>query len=152
MQPGFIRFAVVRNPVGRFTSAYKYHCHMSDVNTDKVFLRSLILNEKLGENINNFVQGVIDSGFDLQNDMWFRRQVYWLRASKPQVILRLENLEADLNIVKSYAPRHFKGLMPKNVSKGREKSDLANIKLNTKSLDFIHKFYERDFFYLAYDK
>lgn len=150
MSPPFVRFAVVRNPVERFKSAYKYHCHMSSVNTDKIFSRDLIVREKLDRNINHFVQAIIDEELDLQDDLWFRRQVFWLRSSKPQIILRFENLKTDLDIVKACAPKYFTGLKPKNVSKGREKSDQADTELNPESLSFIENFYAPDFFYLSY--
>jgi len=147
----YVRFAVVRNPVNRFFSAYKYQCHMKKINTDKVPLRKMIIEKGLDRNINEFVDRIIENRFDLQSDMWFRRQVFWLRSSSPQILLRFENLKEDINIVRALAPQYFKGLEAINTSRGRDKSDNSDFILNRNSLSYIENFYERDFFYLSYD-
>lgn len=152
MRPPFIRFAVIRDPVQRFVSAYKYQCHMQRTNFEKVPVRQLIADEKLGEDINTFVECIQDKGFDLQSDMWFRRQIHWLRRAKPQITLRLENLESDLEIVRQIVPEHFRGLQSVNASEGRPRSDKANVKMSERSLKFVSTFYEKDFFYLSYPK
>jgi hypothetical protein len=150
MSPPFIRFCVVRDPVSRFISAYKYHCHMQHINTERVAVRSLIRHSGLDEDVNKFTRHVIASGINLQNDLWFRRQVFWLRATKPHIILRHENLEDDLEIISRLIPQHFVGLRSVNASKGRPRSDMATADLNAESQNFVKTFYEKDFFYLSY--
>lgn len=150
MTSDFIRFAVVRDPLQRFISAYKYQCHMKHVNTDKVPLRAMINDKKLDQDINSFVEVILHTGFDLQHDMWFRRQMVWLRSARPQVLLRFEHLAADIEILKSLVPEHFLGLNVVNAAKGRARSEKANIELDQRSLEFVRRFYERDFFFLSY--
>jgi hypothetical protein len=150
MKPPFLRFCVIRNPVSRFISAYKYHCHMQNINTDLVQARALILNERLGDDINKFVSFVVKEGIDLQKDLWFKRQVGWLRTARPQIILRFESLKTDIEIIHRLVPQHFTGLKPVNSSAGRPKSCRTVTVLNNKSLEFIKSFYEKDFFYLSY--
>ena len=146
----FIRFLVIRDPIARFISAYKYQCHMQYKNYEKVKIRASITKYGLDKDINEFIDFIQKSKIKLRSILWFKPQMSFINIGKPQIILRHENLENDLQIIRRIIPEHYQGLSPVNVSKGREKSDRANCLLNQKSLKFIHKEYKNDFFFLGY--
>ena len=73
-------------------------------NTEPIQVRALICSENLDRDINQFARRVVEEGINLQKDFWFRCQVYWLRKLKPQIILRYESLETDLEIISGLVP------------------------------------------------
>ena len=146
----FIRFCVIRHPINRFISAYKYQCHMQFNQPEKVKIRALITKNSLDKDINEFVKYIEQAEIKLSSILWFRPQMEFINFSRPQIILRHENLENDLQIVRRIIPEHYVGLSPVNVSKGRNRSDSANCLINQKSLEFLQKEYENDFLLLGY--
>lgn len=100
LNDGFIRFCCVRHPVERFVSAYKYHLHMLSTNPDKP-IRKMIADNGLRVCINEFVRYVIGAGIDINRDLHFRRQIWWIANARPQIIMRHESLASDLNIIKN---------------------------------------------------
>jgi hypothetical protein len=149
--PGWIRFSVVRDPVDRFVSAYRYHLRMIEAGevNDKP-IRLMIAEHGLGGDVNAFVAHLRRTGFDLQRDLHLRKQTSFLRLAKPQITLRHETLDHDIRIVAAFAPDRFEGLARVNVSGPACAARGPVLELDAASLEFLDSFYAMDFRMLGY--
>ncbi len=149
LEDRFVRFCVVRHPIERFVSAYRYHLHMLGVRGE-VKIRMVIAEHRLDNDINAFIAYLRETGYDLQSDLHFRRQLYFLRHTHPQIVLRQENLANDMRIIAAMAPDRYVGLPRVNVSAERARSNAAALDLTQESLSFLRRFYAPDFSALGY--
>ena len=148
----FIRFCVVRNPFTRFISGYKYQCYRQHKNTDKIRTRKIIRDNKLDSDINEFIDFLIDSEFDIRRELWFRPQIRFIRATKPHILLRQENLESEIQIIRRLIPEYYVGLSRVNSSSDRPEQSSITSRLSPKSIEFIKSTYINDFRFLGYSE
>ncbi len=149
LEPQFVRFCVVRNPIDRFISAYKYHVFMTEKNPNKEIRRTM-LQYGLTEDINDFLDHVQESGAPLLDDLHFRRQIWFIRKSAPKIILRFENLETDFEIMQTLVPQHAKPLARKNSSRDRDGPAPASTIPSPANLKYLKTHYARDLDFLGY--
>ena len=142
MSDEFIRFTVLRNPISRFVSAYKYSLsmlHMFRGNT----VREDIVHHGLGNDINEFLGFYSNNLERLVSNIHFVPQWYYYTKTKPNIMLRQETLTTDMNIVARLVPQHFVGLTEKNKSPS---SSHVNTELSDQSLATVRQVYRNDFF------
>ena len=142
MSDEFIRFTVLRNPIARFVSAYKYSLSMLHKFRGNT-VREDILNHGLGTDINGFLSFYDNNLERLVSNMHFIPQWYYYTQTKPSIMLRQETLTTDMNIVARLVPQHFVGLTRKNTSPS---SSTVNTALSEKALATVKKIYRNDFF------
>ena len=138
----YVRFCVVRDPVERFVSSYRYAVQMFErqPSPSKRFLRE----KGLDRDINALIDHARDTGLNLTGlGTHFRRQVSFVRPARPQIVLRHENLERDLVIVRALAPDAWKGLTRRNASDDRPGGP-ANFELTERSRRFVRDLYKPD--------
>lgn len=85
-----------------------------------------------------------------------KRQFYYCRVGQPQIILRQERLEQDIQIVAQLAPKQFKGLGRTNSASDHDRasvraSDLVT-NLTPKSRKHFNNYYGVDFIALGYSQ
>ena len=97
---GYIRFTVVRDPVARFRSAYRYSIRMAASHPDK--LRSTIVSQGLGHDINDFVEWTARHPKQVLGHLHFARQCLWIAGAKPQIILHFERLQTEIQIIRPF--------------------------------------------------
>jgi hypothetical protein len=149
--PDYVRFCVVREPMQRFVSAYKYALHMLAGGRFRNPIRDLVEARNLGSDINAFVRAFSDDDSMLQSDVHFRPQIWWLRRARPQIILRLETIEADIAIIDRLLGRPQQAFPRVNEMKDAAFADV-NVTLDEASLAFCRAFYREDFIALGYRK
>lgn len=131
-------FAIVRNPISRFISAYN--------------MQTLVENKiDKNKNINEFIES------DLQNqrfdhkffDNHFLEQTKFLMPNVSYEIFKLEN---GLGRVQSYIDSQFYGSSSKlNIGhENKAKNSLPEIFPTKKSIDILRDFYKKDFEKLQY--
>lgn len=147
--PEFVRFCVVRNPVKRFISAYRYSVHMIAKRPDLIE-RQFIVEHGLQHDVNDFIAKLEETDFDIRSRLHFKPQVFFTRRTKPQIMLRFENLSTDIEIVRKLVPDMWTGLKPVNTSDGRKASDAVNTELTSNSIEFLKKLYRDDFRVFGY--
>ena len=149
LAPDLIRFCVVRNPFKRFVSAYRYSVFMCSKRPE-LPERQFILKHGLDKNVNTFIEKLVELDFDILKRPHFRRQKFFVTKTRPKIILRFENLEADLQIIRRLVPDLWVGLAPVNVSDDRVSLRKIRTDLSAASKDYLKKLYEEDFTLFAY--
>jgi len=147
--PDHIRFCVVREPIARFVSAYKYSLHMLADGRFRNDVRDLIKARDLGRDINAFVRACREGDFPLHKDLHFRPQSWWLKRARPQIMLRLETIETDIAIIDRLLGRPAQPFPRVNEMKGTVFADV-DTELDVASLAFCRQLYREDFFALGY--
>lgn len=147
----YVRFTVIRDPIKRFVSAFKYNGGISKKLPTGI--RKILANsEELRSDINSFTDYLRKNYSDIGTSSdHFRRQIYFIRLAKPHIILRQENLENDIEIVRNLAPGSFKGLPQKNISDIRFDTSSVNTVLSVESEQFVRDYYKPDLFFLGYE-
>jgi len=96
----YIRFTVVRDPMTRFRSAYRYSVQMAASHPDK--LRNVIVNQGLGHDINDFVEWAARHPKQVLGYLHFARQCLWIAGARPQIILQFERLKTEIQIIRPF--------------------------------------------------
>lgn len=147
----YIRFCVVRNPLTRFVSAYTYNVHHTEAKPTGV--RKVILENGLNKDINDFVAFFYGNKKHRFSDFdHFKRQVFYCRTAKPQIILRQENLAKDIQIIARLVPEHFVGLGQRNSAKDRQDDPDLVTELTPKSQEMLLDYYDPDFLAFGYPR
>ena len=124
-------FSVIRNPISRIISSYKY-CRMNDLN----FYGINHLNKK--SSIDQFAD-VVYKNFNIIETSILKSQSWFICENNKimvDVIIKYENLCGDLKKIKIDSIPHL------NVSKIEDESFLN---LSKTSLDILHELYREDF-------
>lgn len=145
----YIRFCVVRDPLKRFVSAYRYSVYMTPKNPDMP-VRKFIKERNLVSDVNAFVEAIRDENFQIKKAFHFRPQQYYISKTKPQIMLRLENLERDLEIIRAIVPANYIGLQHMNSSDQRPEAASINTELSDKHIEYIASLYRPDYRLLGY--
>lgn len=149
MTGNFIRFCVVRHPMTRFISAYTYNVHHAE--SKPTGIRKVIIENELNRDINRFVEYFYgDERPQIAEFDHFKRQTYFCRVGKPQIILRQENLSRDIQIIARLIPDHFLGLMKRNVASDRNDDQTVITELSDASVELVRRYYRQDFVSLGY--
>lgn len=136
----FIRFCVLRDPISRFISAYRYSIKMLKHSKGNN-IRNAIIENDLKDDINKFIHFFEDKPESLINNMHFRPQWFYIKNCKPMIMLRQENLENEIRVVAEMAPQYFKGLQSVNVS---EQSKKIHTQLHEENINLLKKWYSID--------
>jgi len=139
-KPGFFRFCVVRHPVKRFISAYRYNVKHSSIKPTGV--REFLIEKNACDDINVFVQALRER--KSANWTHFRSQLDFIALAKPQIILRQETLKHDIKIFEPLLGKKI-ALKRKNVSKKD-----GDTKLTNENRAFVRAIYADDIRVLGY--
>ena len=133
----YIRFCVVRNPLERFVSAYKYHS-MQSQRQPTSFRKQFEENPELRTDINSFVD-FLRANFEnpAKASIHFARQSRFIRHGRPHIILRQENLSSDIQIIAKLAAKRFNGLPKQNVSDSRFDTSSINTDLKPDQKQYL---------------
>lgn len=147
----YIRFCVVRDPISRFISAYTYNVH--HITAKLTGVRKVMLENDLHRDINDFVSFFYgNKAYRFSEYDHFKRQVFYCRTAKPQIVLRQENLAKDIQIIARLVPQHFVGLGKRNSAKDREDDPNLVTKLTTRSQEMLLDYYDPDFLAFGYPR
>ena len=139
--PEYVRFAVFRDPLARFVSAYKYSLSMLHNHIGNN-VREDILNHGLGQDINLFLAHYADQPRRMLTNLHFVPQWFYYVNGKPSILLKQERLDIDIHIAARMAPERFVGLGVHN--KSPEAVD-ANVTLTEASVERVKELYRTDF-------
>lgn len=112
--------------------------------------RRFILDNNLDRDVNAFVERIGEMPFNLLNRPHFRPQLYYIERTSPQILLRLENLENELEIIKAMVPGRFVGLKRENASASRASLREVKINLSPENSEIISNLYADDYRLLGY--
>ena len=148
----YIRFCVVRDPLERFVSAYLYNVDRAERNPTGI--RKLILEQKLGKDINDFVAHFAENNIPFAKYDHFKPQEHFLRLGQPQIVLKQERLAKDIKIISRLAPYQFRGLGRTNSASDQDRERKRDpglvTELNPASMERFMDFYGLDFSTLGY--
>ena len=82
---------------------------------------------------------MIDSDFDIRQELWFRPQIRFIRAAKPHILLRQENLESEIQIIRRLIPEYYVGLSRVNSSSDRPEQGSITNNLNPNQLNLSNQ-------------
>lgn len=150
MAPRFIRFCVIRHPIERFVSAFLYNRWYSDQNPTGV--RGVIQKVGATEDINRFIDAARQGEVKLGRFSHFRAQTRFIMQTRPQIILRHENLSQDIRIIGQLVGKPDITLPPQNRATDRA-ADLrdVNTAISERNLDYLRKHYQADLELLGYE-
>ncbi len=144
----FIRFCVVRNPMDRFISAYLYNRAAVDLKPTGV--RAVMRDRGALNDINDFVDLARTDAISLSRFDHFKRQMQYIRVVRPQIVLRQENLQNDIQIIARLAGRGHVDLPKRNSAADRTGEDAVNRQMRPENEAFIKRYYAADFRFLGY--
>lgn len=143
----YIRFCVVRHPVERAISAYRYNAHHAAAIPSGV--RAYMLKAKLEKDINAFLGHAEKNRVDVFRWDHFKTQSHFIAMTQPQIMLRHERLGQDLKIVSALLGGREITLPLKNAATQRA-DDGLNTTLNDDSKAYLARLYAEDFRFLGY--
>lgn len=149
MEKPFIRFCVVREPISRFVSAYLYN--VSHAESKATGIRQKLVEIDALSDINILVNAARESRLNFEQFMHFRTQTSYIRATRPQIILRQENIASDIKIIAQLAK--FPNIKLPIVNSSADRAEeLAGVitELSQENLAFLRSFYAVDFELLGY--
>jgi len=147
-------FIICRNPYDRFLSACGFYSknwkQNSNFNNPNKIINILMSDNKTQRLhlpvMNNYKNlHYLDGKNEIPVDCVFWPQWYWLKGTKPDFIIRYENLQDDFEKLKQWADLDKNIILPH-----KNKSSHKNIDKKTKEL--IYKFYKKDFELFGYNK
>lgn len=136
----YLRFCVLRDPITRFISAYRYSIKMLNHSAGNA-IRNAIIENYLKNDINKFIHFYKNQPEILLNNMHFRPQWFYIKICKPVIMLRHENLQEEIRLVAEMAPQYFKKLEPVNVSKPSKE---IYTQLHQKNFNLLREWYSTD--------
>jgi len=150
MAPRFVRFCVVRHPIQRFVSAYLYNLWFADKKPTGV--RAEIQRIGATTDINLFIEAAIRDDIQLEKFVHFRPQTELIRETRPQIVLRHENLAKDIKIIGQLAGKPEVELPARNVSTERSAEQASvNTDISDGNMAFLKQFYRSDLRLFGYD-
>ncbi len=143
----YIRFCVVRHPIERAISAFRYNAHHATMNPTGV--RSYLLRAKAEKDINVFLAHAEINRVNILRWDHFKPQTDFISMIQPQIILRHERLDQDLKILSALLGGREITLPLKNAAAQRTQDGL-NTTLNDDSKAYLARLYAEDFRFLGY--
>lgn len=134
----YVRFCVMRHPIDRFVSAYKYNCNPE---LPRGNIRDQMHKHNLCNDINKFINYFQDNITSITDLIHFKPQSTWINTCRPVHILNFNNLEIELERVVPHAKKYYKGLT--HINKSRQ-SKTMNISLNNINSSKVLNWYKTD--------
>ena len=147
-------FTIVRNPFDRYVSWYYYMLSKTKTRLEKVKTNKKLLNNpkkmntKYSVERNKAMLNELNKGFNYytQNNLLNNITPQYPSASKCDVVLRLENLDNDIKIIKN---RFSIDNNPPHLLKTKRPSNYLD-QYNKTTLDLIYNLHKDDFDYFGY--